>query len=97
MHQRKCRFVAVDDEFVTVSYLNESLFRLSYEKFARDHRMLVEPACGAALAVLYSDRLRSHYFAPTSVGHSEGPVIVEICGGSGINIDLLKEWEKTLL
>jgi L-serine/L-threonine ammonia-lyase len=59
--------------------------------------MLVEPACGAALAVLYSDRLRNHYFSPTLSDDSSGPVVVEICGGSGINIDLLKEWEKNLL
>jgi L-serine/L-threonine ammonia-lyase len=66
-------------------------------KFARDHRMLIEPACGAALAVLYSDRLRNQYFSPALTGHSDGPVVIEICGGSGVNIDLLKEWEKTLL
>lgn len=59
--------------------------------------MLIEPACGAALAVLYSDRLRDQYFSPTSSSHSDGPVVIEICGGSGINIDLLKEWERMLL
>ena len=59
--------------------------------------MLVEPACGAALAVLYSDRLRNQYFPPVAFGDLNGPVVIEICGGSGINIDLLKEWEKTLL
>ena len=64
--------------------------------------MLVEPACGAALAVLYSDRLRNHYFSTVSSSddnsqQSSGPVVVEICGGSGINIDLLKEWETNLL
>jgi L-serine/L-threonine ammonia-lyase len=59
--------------------------------------MLIEPACGAALAVLYSDRLRNQYFSSTSTEQSDGPVVIEICGGSGVNIDLLKEWEGMLL
>lgn len=58
-------------------------------QFARDHRMLVEPACGAALAVLYSDRLRKN------VGE-QGPVVVEVCGGSGVNLDLLQQWKEML-
>lgn len=56
-------------------------------QFARDHRMLVEPACGAALAVLYSDRLREGI---------QGPVVVEVCGGSGVNLELLQQWKEQL-
>jgi L-serine/L-threonine ammonia-lyase len=58
-------------------------------QFARDHRLLVEPACGAALAVLYSDRLRKN------VGE-QGPIVVEVCGGSGVNLDLLQQWKEML-
>jgi L-serine/L-threonine ammonia-lyase len=54
-------------------------------QFARDHRILVEPACGAALAVLYSERLRKDI---------AGPVVVEVCGGSGVNLDLLQLWKE---
>lgn len=57
---------------------------------AKDHRILVEPACGAALSVAYSERLRSHL---TDV---EGPIVLEVCGGSGVNIDLLHEWKQQL-
>jgi L-serine/L-threonine ammonia-lyase len=53
--------------------------------------MLVEPACGAALAVLYSDRLRNQFFHPSIT--NEGPIVIEICGGSGVNLDLLQEWK----
>ena len=53
-------------------------------QFARDHRMLVEPACGAALAVLYSERLRKNV---------QGPIVVEVCGGSGVNLELLQQWK----
>jgi L-serine/L-threonine ammonia-lyase len=63
--------------------------------------MLVEPACGAALAILYSDRLRNHYFSNQSSGTTttkqDGPIVIEICGGSGVNIDLLKDWETKFI
>ena len=65
------------------------------KQFARDHRMLVEPACGAALAVLYSDRLRNQYFGKEST--LQGPVVIEICGGSGVNMELLLLWKENVL
>ena len=61
---------------------------------ARDHRLLVEPACGAALATLYSERLRGHFLSNIK---SSGPIVVEVCGGSGVNIDLLHQWEQDYL
>jgi len=60
-------------------------------KFSEDHRILVEPACGAGLAALYSDRLRK-----TTLDGVDGPIVVEICGGSGVNLDLLAMWKKDL-
>lgn len=59
--------------------------------------MLVEPACGAALAVLYSDRLRGHFFQNDDSSEELGPVVIEICGGSGVTIDLLREWKEKVL
>jgi L-serine/L-threonine ammonia-lyase len=61
-------------------------------KFAQDHRILVEPACGAALAVAYSERLRDVYLK-----HVQGPIVLEVCGGSGVNVDLLYEWKLAYL
>jgi len=58
-------------------------------KFARDHRMLVEPACGAALAVAYSERLRELYLKDV-----DGPIVFEVCGGSGVDLDLLHGWKE---
>jgi threonine synthase len=46
-------------------------------KFAQEHPLLVEPACGAALAVLYSKRLMPDRL-----------IVVEVCDGSGVNVDL---------
>lgn len=58
-------------------------------QFAQDHRILVEPACGAGLAVAYSERLRTKYLKDVT----DGPIILEVCGGSGINVDLLHGWK----
>ena len=58
-------------------------------RFAKDHRMLVEPACGAALALVYSARLREAYLSDV-----EGPIVLEVCGGSGVDIDLLRGWKE---
>ncbi len=54
-------------------------------RFADDHRVLVEPACGAALAAGY-DR------AQPLEGRS--PVVFIVCGGAGVTRELLEQWKK---
>jgi L-serine/L-threonine ammonia-lyase len=61
-------------------------------QFAQDHRLLVEPACGAALAVVYSERLRNEFI--DSLDDKDGPIVIEVCGGSGVSIELLSQWKK---
>jgi len=61
-------------------------------RFARDHRLLVEPACGAALAVAYSKRMRDLYLK-----NVDGPIVLEVCGGSGVDVDLLHSWKREYL
>ena len=61
-------------------------------QFSLDHRLLVEPACGAALAVVYSERLRTKYL--TGI---KGPIVLEVCGGSGVTVDLLAQWKTEYL
>eukprot|EP00970_Alexandrium_tamarense_P020397 scaffold15199_cov193-Alexandrium_tamarense.AAC.13 len=64
-------------------------------QFSSHHRMLVEPACGAALAPLYSDRLRTKLLEELkSKGEESSAIVVEVCGGSGVNLDLLEGWKK---
>ncbi|KAL7575590.1 hypothetical protein ACA910_020160 [Epithemia clementina (nom. ined.)] len=63
-------------------------------QLAQDHRLLVEPACGAALAVAYSERLRQQYLLSPNNNVVQGPIVIEVCGGSGVNIDLLTQWKK---
>ena len=57
-------------------------------KFADAYRILVEPACGAALAVadVHADLL----------ARFKNPLI-EVCGGIGVSLDKLKTWRERLL
>mmetsp|Transcript_26818 Transcript_26818/g.43173 ORF Transcript_26818/g.43173 Transcript_26818/m.43173 type:complete len:319 (+) Transcript_26818:96-1052(+) len=57
---------------------------------AENHRFLVEPSCGAAIAATQK------YFAemPGTVDKSDMQVVIVICGGSGISPELLSHYEK---
>ena len=54
-------------------------------RFADDHRILVEPACGAALATVYDGA------APLA---GRAPVLVIVCGGAGASRALLDQWDR---
>jgi len=59
-------------------------------RFADESRMLVEPACGAALAAVYSDE-----YWKTVVQRKESDVVVVIvCGGSVVSLELLQQWKN---
>jgi L-serine/L-threonine ammonia-lyase len=55
-------------------------------RFLDDHRVLVEPACGAALAPVYGR-------APVLLG--AGPVLVVVCGGAGVTRERLAGWASS--
>jgi L-serine/L-threonine ammonia-lyase len=54
-------------------------------RFADDHRVLVEPACGAALATGY-------FRAPALIDRD--PVVIIVCGGVGVTRELLQKWDE---
>lgn len=56
-------------------------------RFLDDHRVLVEPACGAALACAYGR-------APALRGR--GPVLMVVCGGAGVSLEMLRRWTESL-
>uniref|UniRef100_A0A674HNW1 L-serine deaminase n=1 Tax=Taeniopygia guttata TaxID=59729 RepID=A0A674HNW1_TAEGU len=65
------------------------------EQFLDEERMLVEPACGAALAVLYSGRLQRLQ----SEGRLRSPlssVLLVLCGGSNIHTAQLRALKSRL-
>ena len=56
-------------------------------RFADDHRVLVEPACGAALSAVYGRAEPLEGLAP---------IVVIVCGGAGVSLKLLDDWNKKL-
>jgi L-serine/L-threonine ammonia-lyase len=56
-------------------------------RFLDEERMLVEPACGAALAPLYEDIVDWRA--------QERPLIV-VCGGNGVDLDLARDWRDRI-
>jgi L-serine/L-threonine ammonia-lyase len=53
--------------------------------FADDHRVLVEPACGASLSVVYEKVL--------PIENREN-VLAVVCGGAGVTLELLDQWDR---
>lgn len=53
------------------------------ERFLADHRILVEPACGASLALAYE---KAPELEPFST------VLVVVCGGATATIDQIRQW-----
>ncbi len=54
-------------------------------KFVDDHRVLVEPACGAALSVIYDSNSINFLQQAQSI-------LVIVCGGIGISVELLNQY-----
>lgn len=68
-------------------------------RLADDFRMLVEPACGAALSYVYCQSSGAPDDIIGSEVISEGPaggetIVVIVCGGSVVNVELLAQWCK---
>ena len=57
------------------------------ERFLADHRVLVEPACGASLALAYENSPALQPFEK---------VLVIVCGGATATVDQFKQWAKAL-
>ncbi len=56
--------------------------------FLDEHRILVEPACGATLAALSP---------PCDILQDKNTILVVVCGGAGVTIPQLFEWNKTFI
>jgi len=67
---------------------------LACERFADDHRMLVEPACGASLACVY-ERLFKGWKEQGKLAELKS-VLVIVCGGNIVSLKALKEWKEKL-
>lgn len=54
------------------------------ESFLHDHRILVEPACGATLAALYGEN-------QSIIAGFESPLVI-VCGGATVTYGQIREW-----
>lgn len=52
--------------------------------FANQHRILVEPACGAALSLIYRGKIHPRSYEK---------ILVIVCGGCGVTRELLEDWK----
>lgn len=59
-------------------------------RFADDERILVEPACGASVALVYDGRLQKYLkgFSP------ESKVVIIVCGGSRIDLQMMERYRR---
>lgn len=55
--------------------------------FSTDHRLLVEPACGASLALLYN---------PIEFLMDKQNILVIVCGGAGVTVSQLEKWKDKI-
>ena len=55
------------------------------QRFLADHRVVVEPACGASLAVVYNGAPELEEFKS---------VLVVVCGGVTVTVEQLREWSN---
>ncbi|KAF9164725.1 hypothetical protein DFQ26_001118 [Actinomortierella ambigua] len=63
-------------------------------EFLDDHRLLVEPSCGAALSALYTPDLLRFLFPHLTTSSN---VVVIVCGGSNITFEMLKQYQATYM
>lgn len=84
-----CKILALPSEISHETDL--SIFSL----FADDEKILVEPACGAALAAVYSDIIKRLQVEGKLAQHL-GPVVVVVCGGNNISMEQLQRLKKQL-
>ncbi|ESO84621.1 hypothetical protein LOTGIDRAFT_236146 [Lottia gigantea] len=61
-------------------------------KFADDHRFLVEPACGATLAAIYSNSIQ-RLQEEGRLGTIDNALVI-VCGGSMVNLETLQDLKK---
>ncbi|KAK2845747.1 hypothetical protein Q7C36_010601 [Tachysurus vachellii] len=65
------------------------------ERFIDDEKILVEPACGAALAAIYCNIIK-RLQKENKLSQVLGPVVVVVCGGNNISIEQLQRLKKQL-
>ncbi|ORX35473.1 tryptophan synthase beta subunit-like PLP-dependent enzyme [Kockovaella imperatae] len=82
---------ARDDPRVSSVVVTDAQAVKACMRFADEERMLVEPACGATLAIAYEGRLKD--LIPDL--KRETVVVLEVCGGKNVSLQHLQDWKET--
>lgn len=85
-HKKECLHLT------NISKWNELWFCVC---FADDEKILVEPACGAALAAVYCDIIKKLQ-DEDKLAKQLGPVVIVVCGGNNISMEQLWRLKKQL-
>ncbi|KAM8887189.1 L-serine dehydratase/L-threonine deaminase-like isoform 1-T1 [Spinachia spinachia] len=88
-------FKLLDEHKVFSEVVTDQEAVKAVERFVDDEKVLVEPACGAALAAVYSGivrRLQDDGKLPPKLG----PVVIVVCGGNNISMEQLRRLKKQL-
>ena len=62
------------------------------KRFVNEFRMLVEPACGASLSLIFDKKLLLRALG-TSLS-AKTTIAVEVCGGFQVSLDAIADWSK---
>ncbi|ORX80804.1 serine dehydratase-like protein [Basidiobolus meristosporus CBS 931.73] len=73
---------------VTSHVVTDAEALIACKRFLNDHNMLVEPSCGASLAIVYRREQR--------LLELDGPITVIACGGKAVSVELLDKWSQLL-
>ncbi|KAF2152459.1 tryptophan synthase beta subunit-like PLP-dependent enzyme [Myriangium duriaei CBS 260.36] len=77
--------------YIRAARLTDAEAAMGCWRIADDERILVELACGVNVALCYGGRLEKAL--GRRVG-SEEIVVIEVCGGSAVTVDMIGEWKK---
>ncbi|XP_069789269.1 serine dehydratase-like isoform X2 [Narcine bancroftii] len=83
------------EHFVLSRVISDHEAVQAVERFLDDERMLVEPACGASLAAVYSGIIQ-HLQKEGQLAKDLQSVVVIVCGGSSITMAQLNEYKMQL-
>lgn len=81
---------------VTSLVLKDAEAAMACVRFADEERILVESACGVSLAPMYNGKLREELYPGISdADFKMKNVVVVICGGSNVTLNMLEGYKKT--
>ncbi|CAD0081546.1 unnamed protein product [Aureobasidium vineae] len=83
-----------NSEQVKTVVLSDEEAMMGAWRLAEDERLLVELSCSVTVALCYGGRLEKALQRPVS---KDDKVVIIVCGGSNVTIDMVSQWKKDSL